>query len=97
MNKQVLFRLALALTALSSIAPSMMATEFEATLRPISTSPSKDKPFVDPLVEVGFIFDRCIKLFDTPSVLIKCDGNVVASAVSLDIDNYVGETTKQGT
>jgi len=83
--------------AFCAITATMRATEIEATLRPISTSPSAVRPFAAPLEEVGFVFDRCIKLFDNASVVIKCDGEVVATAVSLDVDNYVGEKSKQGT
>jgi len=84
--------------AFCAITAGMRATEIEATLRPSSTSPSAERPFVSPLEEVGFVFNRfCIKLFDNASVTIKCDGEVVATAVSLDIDNYDGELGKQGT
>jgi len=75
----------------------MRATEIEASLRPVSTSPSAQRHFVAPLEEVGFVFDRCIKLFDDASVTIKCGDEVVATSVNLDIDNYDGELGKQGT
>lgn len=73
------------------------ATEIEATLKPLYTHPSSDRHFIAPLEEVGFIFDRCIKLYDDASVEVKCDGEVVAEAVEFEIDNYDGELGKQGT
>ncbi len=97
MKKQGLLRTVCLLMALCAITATMGATEIEATLAPVSVSPSANRPFVAPLEEVGFVFDRCIKLFDNASVTVKCGGEVVATAVSLDIDNYVGEKSKQGT
>lgn len=88
---------ALAILAFCAITATSGATVTEPSLRPISVSPSNDHPFTAPLEEVGFVFDRCIKLYDDASVTVRCDGEVVATAISLDVDNYEGETRRQGT
>lgn len=75
---------------------AMNATEIEATLKPLYTHPGDSRHFVAPLEEVGFIFDRCIKLYDEASVIVKCDGKTVASATGYEVDNYDGELGKQG-
>lgn len=97
MKKYDLFQSIALLLAFCALPTSMCATEIEATLRPVATSPSATQPFFDPLEEVGFVFDRCIKLIDNPTVTIKCGDKVVATAVSVDIENYDGELGKQGT
>lgn len=97
MKKHSLLRFVCLLMAICSFTTSMTATEVEATLRPLYTTPSANMPFTAPLEEVGFIFDRCIKLFDGASVSILCGEQVVATAVSLEVENYDGEKIKQGT
>lgn len=97
MKKHSLLRFVCLLMAICSFTTTMTATEVEATLRPLYTTPSANMPFTAPLEEVGFIFDRCIKLFDGASVSILCGEQVVATAVSLEVENYDGEKIKQGT
>lgn len=72
------------------------ATEIEPSMRPQSTSPAADRMFVAPLEEVGFIFDRSLKLYDAASVVITCDGVTVATPTGYEVSNYEGERAKQG-
>lgn len=47
-----------------------------------------DRPFTRPLDEVGFNFDGGIKLLDGASAAVVCDGETVAVATRMEVNNY---------
>lgn len=55
-----------------------------------------DRPFTSPLESIGFFFDGGIKLLDGASAVVKCDGETVATASRLEVNNSDYKTGTQG-
>lgn len=53
-----------------------------------------DRPFARPLDEIGFYFDGGITLLDGASATVKCEGEVVAAAVRMEVSNFTSSRTQ---
>lgn len=50
--------------------------------------------FTCPLEEIGFYFDGGIKLLEGASATVKCQGEIVATAVGMEVSNYTYRRTQ---
>ncbi|MDE6741815.1 MAG: hypothetical protein K2J58_05745 [Muribaculaceae bacterium] len=56
-----------------------------------------DRPFTAPLHEIYFKFDGGIKLLESASAIVECDGKAVTTATNIEVSNYRGKKRTQGT
>lgn len=84
-------------TALMGIFACLISFTAAAQSAPMPEYCSLDyRPFSRPLEYIGFSFDGGIRLLDGASAAVKCDGEVVALPINMEVDNYTSPKRTQG-
>lgn len=82
-------------TALMGIFASLISFTAAAQSAPLPESCSLNfRPFTCPLEWIGFSFDGGIRLLDGASAVVKCDGEIVASSINMEIRNDTYKRTQ---